>query len=115
MPVLILKDESTFLGGGNNPAVKCENHFIVDTDKIGKVANLHVVITLKNTEGVSGKYTLAFASFGMNTLNASLNGREYSSFRSATLVLQKTNDFCQRGDVIFHIDSATAWINGKEK
>ena len=95
--------------------MKCENHFVVDTDKIGEVANLRVVITLKNTEGVSGKYTLAFEPFGMNTLNESLNGQEYSSFRSAALVAQKTKDFCQRGDVTFQIDSATARINGQEK
>lgn len=114
LPVLILKDESTFLWG-NDPAVKCENHFVVDTDKIGEIANLRVVITLKNTEGVSGKYTLAFEPFGMNTLNESLHGQEYSSFRSAALVAQKTKDFCQRGDVTFQIDSATARINGQEK
>ncbi|MGG2143751.1 hypothetical protein [Symbiopectobacterium sp. RP] len=28
------------------------------------------------------------------TMNESLYGREYSSFRSATLVPQKTKDFC---------------------
>lgn len=109
-----MKNESTFLGG-NGGALKCENHFIVDTNKIGEVANLRVVVTLKNSEGVSGQYTLAFAPFGMNTMNETLHGQEYSSFRSATLVPQKTKDFCHTGDVTFQIDSATARINGQDK
>ncbi|MBG6247457.1 MULTISPECIES: hypothetical protein [Symbiopectobacterium] len=114
LPALVLKNESTFLSG-NGGALKCENHFIVDTNKLAEVANLRVVVTLKNSEGASGQYTLAFAPFGMNTMNESLHGREYSSFRSATLVPQKTNDFCKPGDVTFQIDSATARINGQEK
>ncbi|MGX8941184.1 hypothetical protein ACWWJF_13050 [Symbiopectobacterium sp. Eva_TO] len=114
LPALVLKNKSTFLGG-NAGALKCENHFIVDTNKLAEVANLRVVVTLKNSAGASGQYTLAFAPFGMNTMNESLHGREYSSFRSATLVPQKTNDFCKPGDVTFQIDSATARINGQEK
>lgn len=114
LPALVLKDESTFFGG-NGGAFKCENHFVVDTDKIGEVADLRVTVTLTNTEGVSGKYTLAFAAFGMNTMNENLSGREYSSFRSSTLLAQKTHDFCQRGDVTFQINAATARINGQEK
>lgn len=114
LPALVLKNQSTFLGG-NGGALKCENHFIVDTNKLAEVANLRVVVTLKNREGASGQFTLAFAPFGMNTMNETLYGREYSSFRSAELVPQKTKDFCQPGDVTFQIDSATARINGQEK
>ncbi|MGL9734884.1 MAG: hypothetical protein ACR5LF_01510 [Symbiopectobacterium sp.] len=76
---------------------------------------LRVVVTLKNSEGASGQYTMEFASFGMNTMDESLYGREYSSFRSATLVPQKNKDFCKPGDVIFQIDSAMARINGQGK
>ncbi len=114
LPALVLKDESTFFGG-NGGVFKCENHFVVDTDKIGEVADLRVTVTLTNTAGVSGKYTLAFAPFGMNTMNENLSGREYSSFRSSTLLAQQTHDFCQRGDVTFQINAATARINGQEK
>lgn len=113
LPTLILKTNGRFFGG-SDPAMECENHFIVDTDKIGEITNLRVAVTLKNTEGITGKYTLAFAPFGMNTMNESLNGREYSSFRSSTLVPQQTTDFCQN-DFTLHIDSATARINGQEK
>ncbi|MCW2478340.1 hypothetical protein [Candidatus Symbiopectobacterium sp. NZEC135] len=51
----------------------------------------------------------------MNTMNENLSGREYSSFRSSTLLAQQTHDFCQRGDVTFQINAATARINGQEK
>ncbi|MGK2960273.1 MAG: hypothetical protein ACSLEM_05250 [Candidatus Malihini olakiniferum] len=70
--------------------MKCENYFTVDIDKIREVANLRIVIpTVKNTDGFSGKNTLAFAPFGMNTMNKSLNSWEYSFFRLATIFLRK--------------------------
>ncbi|MCG8710638.1 sel1 repeat family protein [Brenneria sp. 4F2] len=113
LPKLTLKADDRFLGGSNS-AMECENYFIVDTDQIGEITNLHVAVKLTNTEGVTGKYLLTFAPFGMNTMNESLNGQEYSSFRSSTRVAEQNPAFCQ-SDFTIHIDSATARINGQEK
>lgn len=111
LPVLTLKQVGSFIGGKND-SYACQRHLQVDTNHIGKVANMRVGLNVKNREGAVLTDIASFAPFGMNTLNRNLEGYEHNSLSQSTLLHIEDNAFC--GELTFEMTHATAKINGKD-
>ncbi|WP_029954493.1 SEL1-like repeat protein [Achromobacter sp. DH1f] len=105
-PILTLRHKSTFLGGNE---VACEPHFSVSTNQIGEIANLRITIEFQNDKGATSQRIVAFAPFGLNTMNEK-NGHDVNSFEGSALVPMQTDDFCHR-DMQYRIKAATATVN----
>ncbi|WMD22984.1 tetratricopeptide repeat protein [Achromobacter seleniivolatilans] len=110
LPVVTLQHKSTF-SGGNDGGLACEPHFIASTNKLGEIANLRITVELRNDRGAATQRILAFSPFGLNTMDEDMNGREYNSFTSSTLVQMQTKEFCDFGPN-YKILAATAAIHG---
>jgi TPR repeat protein len=111
LPDLTLQYAGTFMSARDD-GYACQLHFIVDTSKLGEVANLRVTVNVKHRAGAVSTQTLAFAPFGSNSLNVNRQGREYSSFRSPARQTIQQAEFCSVQS--FEATAATATYNGKE-
>ncbi|CAB3702148.1 hypothetical protein LMG3458_02716 [Achromobacter deleyi] len=107
-PILTLQHKSTFRGG-NEGTLACEPHFSVSTNQMGEIANLRITIEFQNDKGETSQRNVAFAPFGLNTMNEK-NGRDANSFEESALVPMQTADFCGP-DMQYRIKAATATVN----
>ncbi|KAA9001973.1 sel1 repeat family protein [Affinibrenneria salicis] len=113
LPVLTLRHESNFIGDETDP-YECKIHFVVATNKLGEVANLRVVVELKNDAGTTSEQTLAFPTIGLTTLDGGMNGQTFGSLQESLLLPMRQSDFCQFSELAYRVKAATATINGQE-